>query len=234
MTDLLPSQSTHQDRASRAEPGRRQFLRAGLGASSLALMSGSLLHAVQAQSSGGYETLQTPIQTRSTDGVEVLEFFWFGCPHCYAFEPAINGWAMDKPDYVSFVREAPPLNPSWEQHSRAFYAAEALKITDGFFDQMFDRIHKDRKPMRDPSKIGSFVEELDLGVSADKFEKTMKSFSVETALRRSVQLAQKAGITGVPSIVINGKYRTGASLAGGNRGIIDVIDTLTAQEHSAS
>jgi len=88
--------------------------------------------------------------------------------------------------------------------------------------------------MRDPSRIAAFVEELDLGVSAEKFEKTMKSFSVETALRRSTGLAQQARISGVPSIVINGKFRTGSSLAGGHQGMITVIDKLVALEHSAS
>lgn len=88
--------------------------------------------------------------------------------------------------------------------------------------------------MRDPDQIASLVDELDLGVDGATFVKTMNAFSVETALRRSVALAQKAGVTGVPSILINGKYLTGNSLAGGHQGIIEVIDRLVAEEHGAS
>ena len=212
---------------------RRRFLRASAGLGSLAAL-GVLPRLAGAQSGDGYLTLDVPVSTRDRDRVEVLEFFWFGCPHCYAFEPAINDWAASRPEYVDFVREAPPLNPSWESHSRAFYAAETLGVTDGMFDEMFDRIHREREPLRRPAAIASFVEDLDLGVDAETFEKTMGSFAVETALRRSVMLARDAGVTGVPSILINGKYMTGNSLAGGHAGVIAVIERLTAEEHAAS
>ena len=218
---------------------RRDFLRTSAGAGALAALGPAALAglalpgAARAQSGPGYLTLGTPVATRDPSRVEVLEFFWFGCPHCYAFEPAINDWAASRPEYVDFVREAPPLNPSWENHSRTFYAAETLKITDGMFDEMFDRIHREREPMRKPAAVAKLVESLDLGVEAQTFEKTMDSFAVETALRRSVALARDAGVTGVPSVLINGKYMTGNSLAGGHRGVIDVIDRLTAEEHAS-
>lgn len=210
--------------------GRRDFL---LGASVLGL-SLTTTRYVLAQSGLPYKVVDPPMPTGDKSKVEVLEFFWFGCPHCYAFEPAINGWADNKPDYVSFVREAPPLNPGWEQHSRTFYAAKLLGIADGMFDQTFDRIHKSRQPMRDPRKIAKFIESLDLGVNAEKFEKTMKSFAVNTAMNRSITRAQQAGINAVPSIVINGKYLTGNTLAGSHQGIIDVINELVEKEHEAA
>ncbi len=216
------------------QPKRRHFLTTAAGLGAATLLGASLpMATLQAQSAQGYQTIKTPFATRDESRVEVLEFFWFGCPHCYAFEPAINAWAAAKPEYVDFIREAPPLNPSWEQHSRAFYAAEALGITSGFFDEMFNTIHQDRKPMRDPKKIASFVESLDLGVSAEKFAKTMESFAVQTALRRSISLAKQAGITGVPSVVINGKYLTGGSIAGSHEGIIRAINERAEFEHSA-
>ena len=225
-----------------ATAARRRFLRASAGLGSLAasgsavLGSATLAGAPRAAFARGRDhiELDPPVKTRDPSRVEVLEFFWFGCPHCYAFEPAIDDWAASKPDYVDFVREAPPLNPSWEQHSRAFYAAEILRITDGMFDATFDRIHRDGKPLRDPARIVEFVESLDLGVDAGTFRKTMDSFAVETALRRSVGLARGANVTGVPSILINGKYLTGNSLAGSHAGIIDVIDRMAAEEHAAS
>lgn len=197
---------------------------AGLGLSSVAV----------AQSTQPYKLIEPAMPTQDESKVEVLEFFWFGCPHCFAFEPAINQWADSKPDYVNFVREAPPLNPSWEQHSRAFYAAQALDIVDGMFDAMFDQIHKNRKPMRNPKKIAQFIESMDLGVSAADFTKTMDSFAVNTAIKRSMLRAQQAGIQAVPSVVINGKFLTGNTLAGSHQGIINVINELSAQEHEAA
>ena len=227
----LPQEST----ASIELMQRRRFMATASGLAVATAMGASLpLEALQAQSGQGYKALPTPMATTDESRVEVLEFFWFGCPHCYAFEPAINAWKDDKPEYVNFVREAPPLNPSWEQHSRAFYAGEALGITDGFFDQMFNRIHQDRQPMRDPKKIAKFIETLDLGVSADKFVKAMGSYTVQTALGRSMKKARQAGVTGVPSILINGKYLTGGSLAGSHENIIRVINELSDAEHKAA
>ncbi len=182
----------------------------------------------------GYQTLAKPVATRDPSKVEVLEFFWFGCPHCFQFEPTINAWKDDKPDYVDFVREAPPFNPSWENHSRTFYAAEALGITDGMFEPMFDEIHVKRKGMRSAGEVSKFIAGLDLGVDAETFEKAMTSFSVETGMRRGMSLARDAQVSGVPSILINGKYLTSASLAGGNDGMIRVINQMAQLEHDAS
>ncbi len=179
----------------------------------------------------GYTPIDTPVSTATPDKVEVLEFFWLGCPHCYNFEPAVLGWKEDMPEYVAFVREAPPLNPSWEPHSRGFYAARILGLEEPFVQAMFEAIHEDRQNMRKPDDIA----ELAAGLGADKeqFLKTMKSFSVETAMRRSVQLAMGAGINAVPSVMINGKYITSGSQAGGNDGMIRVIEQMTEVEKEA-
>ena len=131
---------------------RRNFLKTS-GASASVLLAGTagagsllLSQTASAQSGKGYEEIQPPQQTVAAEGkVEVLEYFWFGCPHCYAFEPTINEWAANKPDYVEFVREAPPLNPNWRPHSEAFYAAEQLGVTEKFFDPMFNGIHADKR-----------------------------------------------------------------------------------------
>jgi len=177
----------------RGTASRRQFLTTasalGLGLASSNLWS---------QANLPYKVIQQKMPTNDPSRVEVLEFFWFGCPHCYAFEPAINNWKDSKPEYVDFVREAPPF----------------------------------KKRLRDPAKIAKFIESLDLGVDAKKFEKTMNSFAVNTALNRSINRAQQAGINAVPSIVINGKYLTGNTLAGSHAGIINVINELSEKENN--
>jgi len=218
---------------------RRRFLEqaTALGVTGVAAGAGALsllpAQSAQAQAASGYELLSTPMNTADPDKIEVLEFFWFGCPHCYSFEPSINEWASGIPEHVSFVREAPPLNPNWEQHSRTFYAARSLDILDGVVDPVFNEIHRNKNRLRSPKAIGKFIESLDLGVDSDKFQKTMKSFAVDAGLRRSTQLAQQSGITGVPAIIVNGRYRTSVSMAGGNQQVIGVINRLVELEHSS-
>lgn len=181
-----------------------------------------------ASAAGRYKAINPPLNTSAADKVEVLEFFWLGCPHCYAFEPSIEAWEKDMPENVVFVREAPPLNKSWEQHSRGFYAAQLMGQEQPFVAAMFTAIHENKQRMRKPDDIADLASGL--GMDKDKFLKTMKSFAVQTKMNRATQLAQGARITGVPSIVINGKYLTGASLAGGNAGIIEVINETVAIE----
>ncbi len=210
-------------------PNRRQFLsRTSAGACALALGAPAV---PAAWATEGYELIDPPQNTSTPDAVEVIEFFWLGCPHCYSFEPTIAAWENAMPDNVVFLREAPPLNPSWEEHSRGFYAAQLLGQEHAFVEAMFKAIHEERKPMRRPGDIAELAQEL--GLDKDKFLKSTQSFAVQTKLSRSVQLAKSAGISGVPSIVINGKYRTGARLAGGNDGIIDVINRTIAIEKQA-
>jgi len=221
----------------KAGKSRRQFFTslAGVGALGVVPLVGlGWVSDTHAQSSQRYKLIEPAMPTQDKSKVEVMEFFWFGCPHCYRFEPSINAWNESKPDYVNFVREAPPLNASWEQHSRAFYAAQALGIADGMFDSMFDHIHQKKKSMRNPKKIAQFIESLDLGVGAAEFIEAMDSFTVNTAIQRSMGRAQQAGISSVPSVVINGKYLTTSTLAGSNENVIDLINELSAKEHQAT
>lgn len=207
---------------------KREFLKTG----AKLVVAGSIGSAVStnlfAQSGNGYTVISPALNTGFSDKVEVLEYFWFGCPHCFAFEPSINEWAANKPDYVEFVREAPPLNPAWEPHSRAFYAAEVMGVTEQFFEPMFNGIHVERRALRSPDQIAKFAGEL--GIDADKYRKTMDSFAVNTRINQAMQKAAASGITGVPSVVINGKYLTGGSLAGSHEGIIRVINERAAEE----
>ena len=132
--------------------------------------------AMTANAQTGYEVLKTPQRTANPDKVEVVEFFWYGCPHCFRFEPFIQDWKKTKPDNVEFINAAPPLNPAWKVHSQAFYAAQVLGVLDQFHEQMFNAIHVDKKPMRKPKDVGKLVDSL--GLDGKKFLKTMKSFNV--------------------------------------------------------
>jgi len=180
----------------------------------------------------GFDTLSPPLNTSTGDKVEVLEFFWLGCPHCYALEPKMEEWLENKPEHATFVREAPPLNPSWEPHSRGFYAAQIMGIENEFVHAMFEAIHKEKKRMRKPGDIAGLA--ATLGVDEKKFLSTMDSFAVNTKIGRSMQLAKAAGLTGVPFVMINGKYVTSGSHAGSHEGMIKAIEETVELEHAAA
>lgn len=176
----------------------------------------------------GYEVLETPLRTANPDKIEVVEFFWYGCPHCFRFEPHIKAWKESKPDNVEFIIAAPPLNPAWKVHSQAFYAAQVLGVLDQFHEPMFNAIHVDKKPMRKPKDVAKLADSL--GLDGEKFQKTMKSFKVDAKIRQSLQMASSAGLNAVPTVIINGKYRTSGSVAGSYENLIKVLDDLVEQE----
>ncbi|MDO6460887.1 thiol:disulfide interchange protein DsbA/DsbL [Granulosicoccaceae sp. 1_MG-2023] len=195
----------------------------------VAIVSLTLLFAGQALAQQGYELITPPQNTSTGDKVEVLEFFWYGCPHCYELEPMIDAWDKERrADNVEFIRVAPPLNPQWADQGRAYYAAKILGVLDTFHRAMFDAIHKDHKRLNKVEDIAKFAGTL--GLDEDKFLSTMKSFAVEMELKRARQQAIAMRLTGVPGVVVNGKYRTSASLAGGYPAMLDLIDRLAEQE----
>lgn len=203
----------------------------------VALSMGALLIALAAltisrtANAAGFEMIDPPQNTSVSDKVEVLEYLWLGCPHCYALEPSMEEWQKTKPDYVEFVREAPPLNQSWENHSRGFYAAQLLGMEQEFVVAMFEAIHEKKKPMRDKKKIAALA--ATLGMDEAKFLSTMDSFTVEGKLKRATSMAIKSGISSVPSVIINGKYRTSSSIAGGHEGIVETINERALFEKNA-
>lgn len=168
------------------------------------------------------------------DKIEVAEFFWYGCGHCYDFEPHINRWSESKPSNVRFVRIPATWNPLVMLHAQLYYTEEVLvkngKITDPerFRASVFDEYHKRGNRMTTEAAIQSVFTRQ--GVSADDFTNTWKSFEVAQKLRVAQDLARRYAITGVPSIVVNGKYRTGAQEAGGYPRLLEVINELVERE----
>lgn len=201
-----------------------------LGMAKLFIALAALSFSAQSHAAG-FENIDPPQNTSVSDKVEVLEYLWLGCPHCYALEPTMQEWKKTKPDYVHFVREAPPLNPSWENHSRGFYAAQFMGMEEEFVEAMFNAIHESKKPMRDKKKIAELAGTL--GMDEKKFLSTMDSFAVNGRLKRAVDLAIKSGISSVPSIIINGKYRASTSISGGHEGIVDTINERVEFEKAA-
>ena len=172
----------------------------------------------------------TPPQPTTTgkDKVEVVEMFWYGCPHCFRLEPYVQRWLKTKPANVEFVRMPGVFRPSWEIHARAYYTAEILGVVDKVHEPMFNAIHQEKRPMSDEASIMALFKEH--GVSEKDFKRVFHSFAVETKLRRARDMGNRYGIHGVPTIIVNGKYRTGAQEAGGNARVFKVVDYLVKQE----
>ncbi len=169
------------------------------------------------------------------DKIEVAEFFWYGCPHCYSFEPTINAWAADMPASARFVRIPVVWNTVHELHARIFYTMEVLTrngaLADGeaFHNTVFQEIQTRGNRLTSEDSIRRLFERF--GVDADTFNSTWKSFEVDQKLRVAKDLGRRYSIQGVPAVVVvNGKYRTGGAEAGSYDVVPDVIDELIARE----
>jgi len=168
------------------------------------------------------------------DKIEVAEIFWYGCAHCYDFEAFINGWAENKPANVRFVRIPAIWNPLVKLHAQLYYTEEVLvkngKIADPeqFRAAVFAEYHRRGNRLASMDAIQALFEKH--GVSADDFNGTWGSFEVSQKLRVAQDLARRYSITGVPAVVVNGKYRSGAAEAGGYPRLLELVDELIVRE----
>ena len=179
-----------------------------------------------------YQSLPTPVPTSSDDQIEVVELFWYGCPHCYSLEPTVEKWLEHKSDNVKFVRIPAMLGPRWEIGARAYYVAESLGVLDETHAALFNDIHAKKRSITNKEQLGAFFAEH--GVDEAAFEKAYGSFEVETKLRRAQELVRKYRTDGVPTIVVNGKYKTSGTMAGSNENIFKVVDYLVKKEGETS
>jgi len=176
-----------------------------------------------------YVTIKPAQPTSAPAGkVEVVELFWYGCPHCFKFEPYVKGWLKKKSDKIVFKRITAMLTPKWESHARAYYAAEVLGVTDKVHEPLFIALHVEKKRLFKEEDIFDFVESQ--GVDRKKFTNAFHSFAVSARVQQSKKLTQAYKINGVPSVVINGKYLTSASHAGSFEGLVFLMNQLAISE----
>ena len=201
----------------------------------LAILLASLLSniAVASIDEGIEYKLVTPAQpTITTKKVEVIELFWYGCPHCYRLEPHMKEWLAKKPDNVVFYRIPAIFNLAWGLHARAFYTAKSLGLFDNgkqeFHEAFFNEIHKKKNRLNKQKSIEKFFKRF--GVSSNDFNNAFFSFSVNTKVNRAAVLSKKYQVEGVPSIIVNGKYRTDGPMGGGNKGMLKIVDFLIKNE----
>ncbi len=176
-----------------------------------------------------YERIEPPQATSAPAGkVEVTEFFWYGCPHCYRLEPYVKGWLKHKDENIVFVRIPAVLNPKWEAHARFYYAAEALGAIEQLHEPLLIAIHEKKQRLYKEADLIDFAESL--GVDREKFTGAYRSFSTDVKIQKARKLIQASNITGVPAITINGKFLTSGSHAGSYEGMMYLIHHLSKEE----
>ncbi len=169
--------------------------------------------------------------TNVTPGkIEVVEFFWYGCAHCFQLDPAIEAWRnKGKPAYVEFLRVPGMWNDTLRIHARLFYTAEALGKLDALHSTIFREINVNNNPLNTVETMAAFFKKQ--GVSPEEFQKAFASFAVESKLQRADFLNRRYQIDSVPTVAINGKYVTDEGKAGGEPQLFQLIEELAAHEH---
>ena len=176
----------------------------------------------------GYEIISPAQPTQHPDKIEVIEFFWYGCPHCYSFEPLLDNWSKNLPKNVEFIRQPAAFNELWSKHANAYYTAEALGIVDKVHADLFDAIQNKKESLDTEEALSKFF--IAHGVNETQFKEAYNSFVVDSKMRQAPLMAARYGITGVPAIIINGKYKTNGTLAGSHEKMIEVMNQLIKQE----
>ncbi|HHJ36232.1 MAG TPA: thiol:disulfide interchange protein DsbA/DsbL [Gammaproteobacteria bacterium] len=166
--------------------------------------------------------------TDSGDKIEVQEFFWYGCPHCFAFEPTIAAWNKSKPANVEFIRVPAIFRPDWEVQARAYYALKNMGLIEDMHGKIFTAIHKDKNRLNKKQLIVDFLEKN--GVDKEKFLAEYSSFSVDGMVRKAKRKLKPYQIQGVPTVAVNGKYITSGSMAGSYERMIKIINYLIEKE----
>jgi len=158
------------------------------------------------------------------DKVEVRELFWYGCPHCYSLEPFLENWKQNKPEEADFVMMPGIFNKSTRFHARAFYTFEALDITSEVHRDFYDEIHQRGNRMYSLSDVAAFISRH--GVEKEKAEDAFDSFAVDANVRNAQKKFRDYEATGVPTLIVDGRYRVTVSSAGGHEQLLELINFL--------
>ncbi|MCQ8127860.1 thiol:disulfide interchange protein DsbA/DsbL [Methylomonas rivi] len=184
-----------------------------------------------ARAEGGYEAVSPAQPVQNPDKIEVIEFFWYGCPHCYSLEPSLAAWLKTKPANVEFIRQPAVFSDLWGKHAKAFFTAEALGVGEKVHADFFDAIQNKKQKLTSEDELGKFFAAH--GVKDEDFRAAYNSFMVDAKMRQAETMAARYGISGVPAIIVNGKYRVTATTAKSQENMIAVTSQLIQQESQA-
>ena len=175
-----------------------------------------------------YELIE-PLPTRNPEKIEVIEFFWFGCGHCFSLEQLIKDWKSEVSSEVDFFRLPVVWNAQTKTHAKLFFATETLQVPEAI-QGIFSAIHYNRKMMLSDKEIIPFFQGY--GIQEDKYLAATNSFGLKNNLRKAELFAFKYGIKGVPAFIVNGKYKVSATREIGTEYLLDVVNYLIEKEQS--
>ena len=178
-----------------------------------------------------YDVIAPVVRTADPDKIEVVEFFWYGCGHCYTFEPLITAWKKTLGDDVVFRGSPAIWNKTMELHARAFYTAEVLGVFDTMHPVLFQAMNVDHKKLATEKEIQALF--VANGSAADDFTKAFNSFGVSSQVNQAAARAKAAKITGTPALMIDGKYHVSTRKAGSQPDMLKVSDFLIEKERVA-
>jgi thiol:disulfide interchange protein DsbA len=176
-----------------------------------------------------YTELAAPVNTNDSSKVEVLEVFWYGCSHCFRFEPLIANWEATMPEDVDFGRFPAMWNGLMEVHAQVYYTAEAMDALDVVHEHVFNAINIEGNRLQNEGQIGALFAKY--GINEEEFAKSFNSFSVRTKVNQAKQRMQAYEIRSTPNMIVNGKYlvATGQSVLT-QADMLDVVDFLVEKE----
>jgi protein dithiol oxidoreductase (disulfide-forming) len=187
-----------------------------------AMPSWAQAQSVVPQEGREYRTINPVQPTDDPKKIEVIEFFWYGCPHCAALEPILKEWIKKLPGDVYFKK----VHVQFQEvkHQQLFFALQAMGKVDALTDKVFYAIHVEKNRLDTPARMADYLEPL--GVNKADFLKTFESFSVKAAQNRATKMSESFKVDGVPAFAVNGKYYTAPSMAGNNLNAIKAVEYL--------
>lgn len=190
----------------------------------MSLVAASLSFAAAGAIAQPYGAITPPQPTEGGGKVEVIEFFWYGCPHCYTLEPAVNAWASKAPNDVAFKRVPAIPSDAWAEMAKIYYTLEAMGKLEALHQKVFDAIHKSNVNLNNKRIREDWLAKN--GIDPVKYAETEKSFSVATKMNRARQLTLNYKVDSVPRVTVDGKYFVSAEKAGGVDRVFPVVDQL--------
>lgn len=196
----------------------------GLTLACASLAGTTAIAAPSIQAGVEYQVLKNKVPVADESKIEVVEMFWYGCPHCNQLEPFVNSWQKDLPEDVKLVRVPAMFGGVWDIHGQLFLTLEALKVENTLHSRVFDAIHKERRQLKDYAEIEKFI--VEIGVDKDKFSKMWNSFAIKGQMDKARKLALAYQVQGVPVMVVDGQYLFDIGTAGGLQETTQVADQL--------
>jgi protein dithiol oxidoreductase (disulfide-forming) len=163
--------------------------------------------------------------------IEVLEFFWYRCPHCFQLEPGLDAWLKTLPKDAEIRRVPAVFREDWAPGAKIYYTLEQMGLLAQLHNKVFDAYHVDRLNLNDPAILGNWIAKQ--GVDRNKFESIYNSFSMQTKIMKVARLPAAYGITGVPTFIVDAKYATSESMTGSEPRLFDVLNQLIVKARAA-